>query len=97
MARNSLGPYKLISELLHNAAPSGRSSATAPSKISAPNANTNANAKTQAIQDEIDATVKQLGENIERIHERGQKLDVLQDKSGGCGLLSRPYRAIHGS
>ena len=40
------------------------------------------NNKTAAIQQQIDDTVGIMRENITRVAERGERLDVLQDKTG---------------
>lgn len=46
------------------------------------------NPKTAAIQQQIDDTVGIMRENITKVAERGERLDSLQDKTGGekhCG------------
>lgn len=40
------------------------------------------NAKTAAIQAQIDDTVGIMRENITKVSERGERLDALQDKTG---------------
>ncbi|ELU39733.1 Synaptobrevin domain-containing protein [Rhizoctonia solani AG-1 IA] len=58
------------------------------------------NPKTAAIQQQIDDTVGIMRENITRVAERGERLDVLQDKtvSLDCvhpnALRYRPYRVM---
>lgn len=46
------------------------------------------NNKTAAIQQQIDDTVGIMRENITRVAERGERLDVLQDKTGEFCLVS---------
>ena len=41
------------------------------------------NARTAAIQAEIDNTVNIMQENIKKVAQRGERLDTLQDKTGG--------------
>jgi len=43
------------------------------------------NAKTAAIQAQIDDTVGIMRENITKVAERGERLDSLQDKTGELG------------
>lgn len=43
--------------------------------------------KTAAIQAEIDATVDVMRENINKVAQRGERLDALQDKTGGSWML----------
>lgn len=45
------------------------------------------NAKTAAIQAQIDDTVGIMRENITKVAERGERLDSLQDKTGACLYL----------
>lgn len=62
------------------------------------------NAKTAAIQAQIDDTVEIMRDNISKVAERGERLDSLQDKTGALGLLlhccsghsirSQPERAV---
>jgi vesicle-associated membrane protein 4 len=48
------------------------------------------NAKTAAIQAQIDDTVGIMRENITKVAERGERLDALQDKTGApLSALSR--------
>ena len=44
------------------------------------------NAKTAAIQAQIDDTVGIMRENITKVAERGERLDSLQDKTGASSL-----------
>lgn len=46
------------------------------------------NAKTAAIQAQIDSTVDIMRENITKVAERGERLDSLQDKTGASFSLS---------
>lgn len=51
------------------------------------------NAKTAAIQAQIDSTVDIMRDNITKVAERGERLDVLQDKTGEfSALLSESLR-----
>lgn len=48
------------------------------------------NAKTAAIQAQIDDTVGIMRDNITKVAERGERLDSLQDKTGECSFPSFP-------
>jgi hypothetical protein len=48
------------------------------------------NSRTAAIQAEIDNTVNIMQQNIKKVAERGERLDSLQDKTGGRGAMVRP-------
>lgn len=51
------------------------------------------NAKTAAIQAQIDDTVGIMRENITKVAERGERLDALQDKTGESTIyISLYYR-----
>lgn len=47
------------------------------------------NAKTAAIQAQIDDTVGIMRENITKVAERGERLDSLQDKTGALWFAAR--------
>jgi len=51
---------------------------------SASGGNTGPNPKTAAIQAQIDDTVGIMRDNITKVVERQERLDSLQDKTGGC-------------
>ncbi|CAE6487868.1 unnamed protein product [Rhizoctonia solani] len=50
------------------------------------------NAKTAAIQQQIDDTVGIMRENITRVAERGERLDVLQDKTDNLAVNAQGFR-----
>lgn len=50
------------------------------------------NAKTQAIQQEIDATVGVMRDNLTKITERGERLDALQDKTDNLAVSAQGFR-----
>jgi vesicle-associated membrane protein 4 len=54
----------------------------------APPAGGGGNAKTAAIQAQIDDTVGIMRENITKVAERGERLDSLQDKTGALNALA---------
>ena len=51
------------------------------------------NAKTAAIQAQIDDTVGIMRENITKVAERGERLDSLQDKTGECSSWIVGYQS----
>ncbi|CAE6440945.1 unnamed protein product [Rhizoctonia solani] len=51
-----------------------------------------ANPKTAAIQQQIDDTVGIMRENITRVAERGERLDVLQDKTDNLAVNAQGFR-----
>ncbi|GAA5984840.1 hypothetical protein JCM10908_003532 [Rhodotorula pacifica] len=48
--------------------------------------------KTQAIQQEIDATVGIMRDNITKVAERGERLDALQDKTDNLAQSAQGFR-----
>ncbi|GJJ12949.1 SNAP receptor, synaptobrevin [Clathrus columnatus] len=50
------------------------------------------NAKTAAIQAQIDSTVDIMRENITKVAERGERLDVLQDKTDNLAVSAQGFR-----
>ncbi|KAF8747433.1 Synaptobrevin, partial [Rhizoctonia solani] len=50
------------------------------------------NPKTAAIQQQIDDTVGIMRENITRVAERGERLDVLQDKTDNLAVNAQGFR-----
>jgi len=57
-----------------------------------PPARPGGNAKTQAIQQEIDATVGVMKDNLVKITERGERLDALQDKTDNLAVSAQGFR-----
>ncbi|KAJ6551311.1 synaptobrevin-domain-containing protein [Mycena capillaripes] len=50
------------------------------------------NAKTAAIQAQIDSTVDIMRENITKVAERGERLDSLQDKTDNLAVSAQGFR-----
>ncbi|KAH8915438.1 synaptobrevin [Atractiella rhizophila] len=50
------------------------------------------NAKTQAIQQQIDDTVGIMRENITKVADRGERLDALQDKTDNLAQSAQGFR-----
>ncbi|KAL7412400.1 synaptobrevin-domain-containing protein [Mrakia frigida] len=50
------------------------------------------NAKTAAIQKQIDETQDVMRENIQRVAERGERLDALQDKTDNLAVSAQGFR-----
>ncbi|EGG00112.1 uncharacterized protein MELLADRAFT_45520 [Melampsora larici-populina 98AG31] len=50
------------------------------------------NAKTQAIQAQIDDTVGIMRDNITKVAERGERLDALQDKTDNLAVSAQGFR-----
>jgi len=50
------------------------------------------NAKTQAIQAQIDDTVGIMRDNITKVAERGERLDTLQDKTDNLAVSAQGFR-----
>ncbi|KAJ7883538.1 synaptobrevin-domain-containing protein, partial [Mycena olivaceomarginata] len=50
------------------------------------------NAKTAAIQAQIDDTVGIMRENITKVAERGERLDALQDKTDNLAVSAQGFR-----
>jgi len=48
--------------------------------------------RTQALQGEIDATVQVMRKNIENVAQRGDRLDVLQDKTDNLAESAQGFR-----
>jgi len=48
--------------------------------------------KTQAIQQQIDETVGIMRDNINRVAERGERLDALQDKTENLSVSAQGFR-----
>lgn len=53
---------------------------------------TKGNAKTQAIQAQIDDTVGIMRDNITKVAERGERLDALQDKTDNLAVSAQGFR-----
>ncbi|KAG8735047.1 SNAP receptor, synaptobrevin [Ceratobasidium sp. 414] len=68
--------------------PRGGSSANPSGEPGRPAGNT----KTAAIQQQIDDTVGIMRENITRVAERGERLDVLQDKTDNLAVNAQGFR-----
>ncbi|KAF8600098.1 synaptobrevin [Ceratobasidium sp. AG-I] len=68
--------------------PRGGSSANPSGEPGRPQGNT----KTAAIQQQIDDTVGIMRENITRVAERGERLDVLQDKTDNLAVNAQGFR-----
>ncbi|ODQ64484.1 synaptobrevin [Nadsonia fulvescens var. elongata DSM 6958] len=56
------------------------------------NASSGANSKTAAIQAQIDDTVDIMRENINKVSERGERLDNLQDKTDNLAVSAQGFR-----
>jgi vesicle-associated membrane protein 4 len=68
--------------------PRGGSSSNPPAQGSG----TGGNAKTAAIQAQIDDTVGIMRENITKVAERGERLDSLQDKTDNLAVSAQGFR-----
>ncbi|KNZ54584.1 uncharacterized protein VP01_2909g1 [Puccinia sorghi] len=63
-----------------------------PGGSSNPPAGQKGNAKTQAIQAQIDDTVGIMRDNITKVAERGERLDTLQDKTDNLAVSAQGFR-----
>ncbi|KZT53600.1 synaptobrevin, partial [Calocera cornea HHB12733] len=70
--------------------PRGSSSSGAPPAASGPAAP--GNSKTAAIQQQIDDTVGIMRENITKVAERGERIDVLRDKTDNLAMSAQGFR-----
>ncbi|RYP24211.1 hypothetical protein DL765_000706 [Monosporascus sp. GIB2] len=50
------------------------------------------NARTQALQEEIDNTVNVMRKNVEMVSQRGERLDALQDKTDNLAVSAQGFR-----
>ncbi|KAE9570919.1 hypothetical protein CGMCC3_g13010 [Colletotrichum fructicola] len=50
------------------------------------------NARTQALQAQIDDTVGVMRENINKVSQRGERLDALQDKTDNLAVSAQGFR-----
>ncbi|KAM7205325.1 putative synaptobrevin protein [Rhypophila sp. PSN 637] len=50
------------------------------------------NARTQALQEQIDSTVHVMKENINKVSQRGEHLDSLQDKTDNLAVSAQGFR-----
>ncbi|CAI4211172.1 unnamed protein product [Parascedosporium putredinis] len=50
------------------------------------------NARTQALQAQIDDTVDVMRENINKVSQRGERLDALQDKTDNLAVSAQGFR-----
>ncbi|KZO94545.1 SNAP receptor, synaptobrevin family [Calocera viscosa TUFC12733] len=69
--------------------PRGGSSSGAPPAAPGPAAG---NSKTAAIQQQIDDTVGIMRENITKVAERGERIDVLRDKTDNLAMSAQGFR-----
>lgn len=53
----------------------------------APSGSSGGNSRTAQIQAQIDETVGVMRDNINKVNERGENLDTLQDKTGTHGVF----------
>ncbi|TDZ21004.1 Synaptobrevin-like protein 1 [Colletotrichum orbiculare MAFF 240422] len=67
--------------------PSGQAAAAAPQQQGA-----GGNARTQALQAQIDDTVGVMRENINKVSQRGERLDALQDKTDNLAVSAQGFR-----
>ncbi|EJT99606.1 synaptobrevin [Dacryopinax primogenitus] len=58
----------------------------------APGAGGAGNSKTAAIQQQIDDTVGIMRENITKVAERGERIDVLRDKTDNLAMSAQGFR-----
>lgn len=52
----------------------------------------NGNSRTQALQAQIDDTVDVMRENINKVSQRGERLDALQDKTDNLAVSAQGFR-----
>ncbi|ORY67661.1 synaptobrevin-domain-containing protein [Pseudomassariella vexata] len=64
--------------------PSGQAAGQAPQQ--------GGNARTQALQAQIDDTVGVMRENINKVSQRGERLDALQDKTDNLAVSAQGFR-----
>ncbi|KAK3330607.1 synaptobrevin [Apodospora peruviana] len=50
------------------------------------------NARTQALQEQIDNTVNVMKDNIHKVSQRGEHLDALQDKTDNLAVSAQGFR-----
>ncbi|KAG9258548.1 synaptobrevin-domain-containing protein [Emericellopsis atlantica] len=53
---------------------------------------TGGNARTQALQAQIDDTVGVMRDNINKVSQRGERLDALQDKTDNLAISAQGFR-----
>jgi vesicle-associated membrane protein 4 len=63
-----------------------------PSGQGAPQPQGAGNARTQALQAQIDDTVGVMRENINKVSQRGERLDALQDKTDNLAVSAQGFR-----
>ncbi|KAL6857844.1 Vesicle membrane receptor protein (v-SNARE) [Amphichorda felina] len=63
-----------------------------PSGQSAPQQGQGGNARTQALQAQIDDTVGVMRDNINKVSQRGERLDALQDKTDNLAISAQGFR-----
>jgi len=63
-----------------------------PSGQAAPQQGAGGNARTQALQAQIDDTVGVMRENINKVSQRGERLDALQDKTDNLAVSAQGFR-----
>jgi vesicle-associated membrane protein 4 len=63
-----------------------------PSGQAAPQQQAGGNARTQALQAQIDDTVGVMRDNINKVSQRGERLDALQDKTDNLAVSAQGFR-----
>jgi len=63
-----------------------------PSGQSQPQEGNSGNARTQALQAQIDETVDTMRDNITKVSQRGERLDALQDKTDNLAISAQGFR-----
>jgi len=63
-----------------------------PSGQAAPQGQSGGNPRTQALQAQIDDTVGVMRENINKVSQRGERLDALQDKTDNLAVSAQGFR-----
>ncbi|KIW09439.1 uncharacterized protein PV09_00324 [Verruconis gallopava] len=63
-----------------------------PNTTSQPSNATSGNNRTAALQAEIDSTVGIMRDNINKVSERGERLDSLQDKTDNLAVSAQGFR-----
>jgi len=63
-----------------------------PSGQGAPQQQPAGNARTQALQAQIDDTVGVMRDNINKVSQRGERLDALQDKTDNLAVSAQGFR-----
>ncbi|KAJ6786264.1 hypothetical protein PWT90_00804 [Aphanocladium album] len=57
-----------------------------------PGGGTGGNARTEALQTQIDETVGVMRDNINKVSQRGERLDALQDKTDNLAVSAQGFR-----